>query len=73
MNNEKITPKAITPRQAAALYGFTVGQLCTMRYRKQGPRFYRTNSRGGIRYMVEDFEAWLKQNPVLTVDSFPKE
>jgi len=68
--------KALTPRQAAEVYGIAEGTLANWRYKKIGPKYHRIGEgkqkRKKILYFIEDFEAWLKQNPMLTVDSIPE-
>jgi len=60
--------KAITPKEAADIYGLSEGSLNNLRWKKQGCRYYRVGARKII-YMVSDFEAWLKSSPVLTSSS----
>lgn len=61
------TKKAGTPHEVAQTYGIPEGTLANMRWKKVGPKFYR---RGRVVvYFWEDVEAWLRQNPVLTIDS----
>ena len=57
----------ITPKQAAAMYGFSFGYLANLRSKRQGPPFYRPGRK--ILYRVSDFEAWVTANPVKTVES----
>jgi hypothetical protein len=59
--------KAGTPFEMARLYGVPVGTLANMRYLKRGPRFYKVGK--SVLYFTEDFEDWLRRNPVLTKDS----
>ena len=63
----RIEKKAGTPSEMSRMYGVPEGSLANMRYRKAGPKFYKVGRR--VLYFFEDFEAWLKQNPVLTKDS----
>jgi len=67
---KKIVRKAITPRQASQAYGISEGTLANMRHQKTGPRYYKIGKRKVI-YFIEDFETWLRKNPVLTIDSLP--
>ena len=59
--------KAVTPREAAELYGLSVGSLANLRSKKLGPRYYTRGRK--IFYRVDDLEAWLFQNQILTIDS----
>lgn len=68
---KKIIRKAMTPRQASQTYGISEGTLANMRHQKTGPKYYKIGKRKVI-YFVEDFEAWLRKNPVLTIDSLPE-
>jgi hypothetical protein len=70
----KLQKKALTPKEVSQVYGLNVGTLANWRYQKIGPRYYRVHSGGtaGSRkviYMLDDIEAWIKQCPVLTMDS----
>ena len=68
---KRIVRKAITPRQAAQAYGISEGTLANMRHQKTGPKYYKIGKRKVI-YFIEDFESWLRKNPVLTIDSLPE-
>jgi excisionase family DNA binding protein len=68
MNKEK---KALTPREAAQIYGLSEGTLNNLRYHKQGCRYYRVGRK--VLYLATDFHAWITANPVLTKDSLPEE
>ena len=59
--------RTVTPQMAAKIYGLDVGTLANDRCRKRGPRYFRCGRR--VFYRVEDLEAWLFRNPVLTIDS----
>ena len=56
-----------SPREISFMYGVPLGTLANMRYRKEGPKYFKTGRR--VFYFVEDVENWLRQNPVLTVDA----
>lgn len=66
---QKITEirRTVTPQMAAEWYGLDVGTLANDRYHKRGPKYFRCGRR--VFYLVEDLEAWLLRNPVLTIDS----
>lgn len=66
MKHEK---KALTPKDAARLYGLSVGTLANLRCRKEGPRYYRVGRK--VLYLVSDIEEWITRNPVQTIDSLP--
>lgn len=63
--------KSIDPKTAAELYGLNIGTLANLRSKKQGPRYFHVNRK--VLYFVEDIEAWIKRNPVMTIDSIPEE
>jgi hypothetical protein len=56
----------ITSHQAAAMYGFSFGYLANLRSKKQGPNFYKRGRK--VLYSVADFESWVTESPVKTVD-----
>jgi hypothetical protein len=64
MNN---ISKATTADQVSKIYGIPQGTLANMRCRKEGPKYYKINSR--VIYFLADVEKWLMRNPVLTRDS----
>jgi len=67
MNNKKVEKRALTPREAAEMYGLSEGTLANYRSRRVGPIFYRTPPGGRkVIYFVSDLEEWLRKNPVLT-------
>lgn len=63
----KITKQTLTPKEVSEQYGVPGGSLANLRWRKEGPRYYRVGRR--ILYKVSDVEAWLFSHPVLTIDS----
>ena len=67
MNKER---KAIRPHEAAEMYGLSVGSLANLRVSGKGCRFYRVGRK--VLYLVSDFDAWIRRNPVLTMDSLPE-
>ena len=68
MKKEK---KAISPQEAAELYSLSVGTLANLRCKKQGPKYYCVGRK--VLYFVDDLEAWIKRNLVLTMDSLSEE
>lgn len=67
--NCKLVKRAGSPYEVYVTYGIPLGTLANMRWKKVGPKFYRQGRR--IVYFFDDVEAWLKENPVLTIDSLP--
>ena len=65
----KDEPKALSPKDALERYPVLgcEGSLANMRCKKRGPKFFRCGRK--ILYRPEDIEAFLFQNPVLTIDS----
>lgn len=61
---EKKDRKAVTPAEAATMYGYTVGTLAQLRHRRQGPRFYKIGKK--VLYFIDDLESWTRQQPVET-------
>ena len=68
----KLEKKAITPKEAAAIFGISEGWLANIRSAGRGCKFYKIGDRK-VLYLVSDFEEWIKRNPVLTVDSLEDE
>jgi hypothetical protein len=67
MNHNQSENRALTPHQAAQMYGLSVGTLANYRSRGLGPRYYRIPPGGRkVIYCITDIESWLKSNPVLT-------
>jgi hypothetical protein len=64
MNQKK---KAGTPFEMSRIYGVPAGTLANWRYLKTGPKFFKIGK--SVLYFTEDFEDWLRRNPVLTKDS----
>jgi hypothetical protein len=60
--------KAGTPKEIAQTYGLNEGTLANLRCNKQGPKYFKQNRK--VIYFFEDVEAWLKQNPCLTINSW---
>lgn len=61
---------ALTPKEVVGFYPALTaseGTLANWRNQKRGPKFYKVSRK--IVYRPEDIEAFLFQNPVLTVDS----
>ncbi|MCX5813642.1 MAG: helix-turn-helix domain-containing protein [Proteobacteria bacterium] len=65
MNSQKQV--CMSPQQVSDAYGLPKGTLANMRWARKGPRFYKQNRK--ILYKVADLEAWLYQNPVMTIDA----
>jgi hypothetical protein len=59
--------RTITPEQASAMYGLCKGTLANLRSQKKGCAYFTIGRK--VLYRVDDFEKWLFQNPVETVDS----
>lgn len=64
MFREKI---GYTPKEASFLCGTTPGTLANMRSRKVGPRYHKLGKK--IIYLRKDLEAWVRQEPINTLDS----
>ena len=65
MATQILAKKFLTPREVAAIYGFSVGTLANWRSRRMGPKFYKCGKRK-VLYSVEDVEDFIRTNPVLT-------
>jgi len=59
--------KAISPAELESIYSIPVGTLANLRTFKRGPRYFKIGAK--VLYFVEDVEAWIRQNPVLTRDA----
>ncbi len=66
--NQNMQKRALNPPEVSAVYGVPAGTLANMRHEKRGPKFYKIGSKKII-YFAEDIEAWLRSNPVETIDS----
>lgn len=71
MKKKAVIRKTVTPHEAAAIYGLSVGTLANMRVRKTGSPYYVCGRK--VFYRVEDLERWLFANPILTMDSLPED
>ena len=67
MNTVNIEKSFLTACEAAHLGGFAPGTLANMRHQKKGCAFYKRGSK--VLYDRAEFEAWLRENPVKTIDS----
>ena len=66
--NNKLRRKAATPREMAHIYGLAEGSLANMRYKKEGPQYFKVGRR--VLYFFDEFERWLRRNPIVTKDQF---
>ena len=64
----KIERRAMTPSDVEIAYSIPRGSLANMRWRRVGPRYFKTGKRKVI-YLVSDIEAWIAKSPVQTIDS----
>lgn len=64
MNN--IPKKFLPTNEAAQRIGIPVGTLNNMAWKKIGPKFYKVGNRR--LYDIDDLDAFIKSNPVLTID-----
>jgi hypothetical protein len=63
--------KTITPDVASETYGINRGTLANMRLAKKGPAYLKIGRK--VLYRVSDFEHWLFQNRVQTIDSIEQQ
>lgn len=64
---------ALTPKEALEHYpelAKSEGVLGNLRNQKRGPKYYKIGRK--VVYRPEDIEAFLFQNPVLTIDSIER-
>ena len=54
--------KLLDTNQAAEVLNLSPGTLTLWRHRRKGPPFVRCGS--AVRYLVEDLEAWLREQRV---------
>ena len=57
---------ALSAKQVEQVYSIPIGSLANMRWRREGPKFYKVNRR--VVYFAADIEDWLTRFPVLTTD-----
>jgi hypothetical protein len=69
MKKDYFQKKALTPKEVSLIYGIPEGSLANMRMAKTGAKYHKIGRR--VLYMIEDVEAWVRSNPVLTKDSLP--
>jgi len=55
-----------TPQEINEIYGLDVGTLANLRSQKRGIEYFKVGKR--VYYFLTDVEAWLRRNPVLTLD-----
>jgi len=67
----EVERKTASPRMISEVYDLSVGHLANMRSKKIGPRFFRIGHK--VLYLVSEFEEWIMQHPVHTIDSLKKE
>lgn len=60
--------KTASPEVMSELYGIPLGSLANMRSKRIGPKYFKVGKRK-VLYFFEDFENWVKSNPVITLDS----
>jgi len=60
--------KALNAKEVEGIYGLCRGTLANMRWRRVGPRYFKTGKRKVI-YLVSDIEAWIAKGLVQTIDS----
>ncbi len=66
-SEKKMERRALSPEEAATMYGLNVGTLANLRHARRGPKFFKIGKK--VVYFIEDIEAWIRQSPVLTRDS----
>jgi len=65
MGIEKLAKRFYTPREVATFFGFAEGTLANLRCKRLGCKFYKRGRK--VLYDREEFESWVKENPVLTI------
>ena len=66
---QKEERKALSPKEAAEIYGLSVGTLANLRCQKHGPQYYKCGRK--VLYKLEHIDQWVLRNPVITIDSIP--
>jgi len=66
MKKQTIEKQALGADETCKTYGLNPGTMANLRHARKGPKFYKAGKK--VIYFVEDIEAWLRQNPVLTID-----
>lgn len=60
----QISPRALTPLEAAVYIGVSRTTLQLMRSQGMGPRFFKIGEdEGGIRYDLRDLDRWIDERP----------
>jgi len=67
INSKQISKRCLTPQQLQDYYCIPVGTSANNRYLGRGCKYFKIGRR--VVYFVEDVEAWIRQNPILTIDS----
>jgi len=62
--------KFLTPEDIATDYRLSVGHLANLRCKRLGCRFYRVGRK--ILYDADDWDRWIRSQPVLTRESLPE-
>ncbi len=58
----------ISPKEAAERFPYySEGTLANLRHKKKGPPYYKRGNK--IFYDPQQYEAWLRGNPVKTIES----
>ena len=63
--NSVLAPEYVSPSQAAVITGVPVKTFEVMRWRGDGPRFFRlgTGPRARVRYRISDLREWVETYP----------
>lgn len=67
MEKQRSAKRFYTPREAADIFGFAEGTLANLRTKRQGCKYYKRGRK--VLYDADEFEGWIKSNPVLTKHS----
>jgi hypothetical protein len=65
---EEAKRRSLSPAAVERIYGIPRGSLGNLRWKKEGPKFYKAGKRR-ILYMADDVEAWIHRRPIETRDS----
>jgi len=64
MEKQNSAKRFYTPRESADIFGFAEGTLANLRTKRHGCKYYKRGRK--VLYDADEFEGWIKSNPVLT-------
>jgi hypothetical protein len=62
-----MTKIALKPQEVSDIFGIPPGTLANLRWKKQGPRYFKRPAGRGVFYLLADVQDWLLSHPVQTL------